>query len=154
MKQRQKRNCKVDETLAASWKQWSAQVVELQILRADAENRRKESKGFYKMDKTSINMVREDLTKDFHALANGHTKAILTLLEEFNDDQMMLRIEAEQALNIKLPADDDEPTKSEISTSLKVQNNEQIAEGSNDIRPDPVTVTEQAESILHILTEE
>ena len=42
MKQRQILNKKVDETLAAGWKQWSAQAAELQVLRADAENRRKE----------------------------------------------------------------------------------------------------------------
>ena len=47
------------------------------------------------MDENNINMIREDLTKDLHALANAHTKAIGTLLDEFNDDQMMLMIETE-----------------------------------------------------------
>ena len=44
-------------------------------------------------------MIREDLTEDFRALADAHTKAVDTLLEEFNDDQMLLMIETEQALN-------------------------------------------------------
>ena len=47
------------------------------------------------MDKTSISIIREDLEEDFHAIADGHTKVISTLLEEFNDDQMVLRIEVE-----------------------------------------------------------
>ena len=79
MKQWQKLNRKVDEMLAAGWKQWLRQAAELQVLRADAENHWKEGKGFYKMDETSINMIREDLEEDFHALADGHTKAISIL---------------------------------------------------------------------------
>ena len=86
MKQCQKLNRKMDKTLVAGWKQWSAQATELQVLRANTENRRKEDRGFYKMDGTSISMIREDLEEDFHALADGHTKAISLLLEEFNDE--------------------------------------------------------------------
>ena len=52
----------------------------------DTENRQKEGKGFFKMDKISISMIQEDLEEDFHALTDGHTKAITTLLEEFNDN--------------------------------------------------------------------
>ena len=51
------------------------------------------------MDDNIIQMIGEDLIDDFHALAKAHTKAIGTLLEEFNDDQMLLMIEMEQALN-------------------------------------------------------
>ena len=38
MKQRRILHRKIDETLDAGWKQWSAQAAELQLLRADAEN--------------------------------------------------------------------------------------------------------------------
>ena len=55
------------------------------------------------MDDNSIQMIREDLTKDFHALADTHTKAIGTLLEEFNDDQMLLMIDTERAMNDNFP---------------------------------------------------
>ena len=57
MKQRQKLNRKIEETLATGWKQWSAQATELQVLRADAENREKEGRGFYKMGDNSIQMI-------------------------------------------------------------------------------------------------
>ena len=50
------------------------------------------------MDKNNIVLVREDLEEDFRALTDGHTKAITALLEEFKDDQMVLRLEAEKAL--------------------------------------------------------
>ena len=51
------------------------------------------------MDDTSIQMVREDLTKDFHALADTHTKVIGSLLEEFKDDQLLQTLDIERALN-------------------------------------------------------
>ena len=87
MKQHQILHRKIDETLDVGWKQWSAQATELQVLRADAaENRQKVGKGFFKMDKNNIGLIREDLEEDFYALADGHTKAITLLLEEFNDN--------------------------------------------------------------------
>ena len=51
------------------------------------------------MDDTSIQMIREDLTEDFHALDDVHTKSIRRLLEEFNDDQMLLMLDTECAMN-------------------------------------------------------
>ena len=57
MKQCQKLNRKIDETLDAGWKKWSAQATELQVLRVDAKNRQKEGKGFFKMDKNIIQLL-------------------------------------------------------------------------------------------------
>ena len=94
MKQRQLLNRKIDETLDAGWKKWSAQAAKLQVLWTDVENKQKDGKGFLKMDKTNISIVREDLEEDFRALADGHTRAITALLEEFNDDQMVFRLAA------------------------------------------------------------
>ena len=81
--------------LARAWQDWSAQAVELQVLCANAENRRKEGQGLYKMDESNIHLLREDLIEEFHALAKSHTTAIEQLLDDFNDDQMLFRIEAE-----------------------------------------------------------
>ena len=47
------------------------------------------------MDETNLQTLREDLTEEYHTLAKSHTAAIEQLLEEFNDDQMMFRLEAE-----------------------------------------------------------
>ena len=41
---------KVEEALGRAREEWAAQAAELHSLRADAENRRKEGLGFYKMD--------------------------------------------------------------------------------------------------------
>ena len=40
------------------------------------------------MDENNIQILREDLTEEFHTLAGTHTTAIGNLLEEFNDDQL------------------------------------------------------------------
>ena len=126
------------------------------------------------MDDNSIQMIREDLTKDFHALADTHTKAIGTLLEEFNDDQMLLMIETEQALNENAPqqpaAVEDRPIKpdSHTPTSPILQSKDKkelatdiSAKNTNGPRPDPATIPKdvttepnQTEGILHILTED
>ena len=47
------------------------------------------------MDEASIQNLRADLTEDYHTLVKSHTAAIEQLLEDFNDDQMMFRLEAE-----------------------------------------------------------
>ena len=101
--QRQKLNRKVEETLTNPWKEWSAQAAEHQVLRAHAENRKKEGHDFYKMDEYNIQMVQEDLTEDFQALAKTHTMEIGNLLEEFNDDQLLLLIEMEKDFQETLP---------------------------------------------------
>mgnify|MGYP000364907296 CR=1 FL=1 len=126
------------------------------------------------MDDNNIQMIREDLTEDFHALADAHTKAIGTLLEEFNDDQMLLMIETEQALNDNAPkqpdAVDERPMKpdSHTPTSPIFPSNDEkelatdiSAENTSAPRPDPATIPKdvtaepnQTEGILHILTED
>ena len=46
------------------------------------------------MDENNIQTLSEDLTEQYHNLVKSHTAAIKQLLEEFNDDQMMFRLEA------------------------------------------------------------
>mgnify|MGYP007132919331 CR=1 FL=1 len=46
------------------------------------------------MDENCIQILREYLTEEFHALTQTHTTVIGHLLEEFNDDLMLLRLDA------------------------------------------------------------
>ena len=103
-KQRKHLTKKVEETLCCAGEEWAAQAAELHILRADAANRRKEGRGFYKMNEASIQNLRPDLTEDYHSLAKSHTAAIEQLLEDFNDDQMLFRPEAEAIERERLTA--------------------------------------------------
>ena len=75
-KHRQRFNIKIEEALARAWQDWLAQAAELQVLCADSENRRKEGRGFYKMDENCIQLLRKDLTEEFQALAKSHTVEI------------------------------------------------------------------------------
>ena len=61
-KYRQQLNRKIEETLSRAWQEWSTQAAELHVLCADAENRRKEGRGFYKMDENNIQTLHEDFT--------------------------------------------------------------------------------------------
>ena len=88
IKHRDKLNQKVKEAKTRGWNEWAAQSAELHLFRVDAENR-KDGHKFFKMDENNIHVLREDLTKEFHALAQTHTMVIGTLLEEFNDDQLL-----------------------------------------------------------------
>ena len=88
-------NRRVEEAFQRAGEEWAAQAAELHVLRADAENRRKEGRGFFKMDEASVQNLRDDLTEDYLSLVKSHTAAIEQLLEDFNDDQMGFRLEAE-----------------------------------------------------------
>ena len=63
---------KVEAALSQGCNEWATQAAELQIFRVDAENGKKEGRGFYKMDENSIQILREDLTEKFQALARTH----------------------------------------------------------------------------------
>ena len=78
--------------------------VEEAFSRAGTENRRKEGRGFYEMDEASIQTLRDDLTMDYQSLVKSHTAAIEQLLEDFNDDQMVFRLEAEALERERLAA--------------------------------------------------
>ena len=102
-KHRQRFNSKIEETLACAWQEWSAHAAELHVLRADAENRRKEGRGFYKMDENNIQILREDLTIEYHH-------------EEFNDDQMLLRLGSEAYECDHIQAEKEEEANIQAST--------------------------------------
>ena len=143
-KYRQQFTTKIKETLDHVWQEWSAQAADLHILRADAENRRKEGRGFYKMDDTSIQTLREDLTEEYHTLATSHTAAIEQLLEEFNDDLMVFRLEAEAYEEERLATGSHRaPTNTEQGTESlpTAARPEESAPTDVHIPPEPQTIT-------------
>ena len=70
------------------------------------------------MNKNSIQVLCEDLTEEFQALARTHTTAIGTLLEEFNDDQLLLTIETKVYGCERLRAEKGELTSVQASTEV------------------------------------
>ena len=69
---RQHLSKKIEEAFGRTGEEWAAQDVELHISRVDAENRRKEGRGFYKMNDASIQTLRVDLYEDYHAYYRGN----------------------------------------------------------------------------------
>ena len=78
----------VSESLDKGWKTWSTQATELQLLRADHENRKKHGPRFFKIDETSINTVREELANDIYELIAQHKEEINKTLDKFEDKQI------------------------------------------------------------------
>ena len=58
----------VEESLVQWWSKSAKQATELQLLRADAENRRKDDDDFYKLDAENIVGIRGELSDDFLSL--------------------------------------------------------------------------------------
>ena len=58
------------------------------MLRADAENQRKDGDEFYKLDKESIEAIRDELSDDFLSLADEQIVAVQRLVAQLDDDQL------------------------------------------------------------------
>ena len=115
----------IDESLEKGWKLWSAQAAELQLLRADRNNRQVQGPGFFKMAQKDIDTIHEDIIKDMDEIAAFYREEIQRIMQEFDKHDIgtsvqLDKIEAErtsktpglQAPEIIQP---EQPTESEHS---------------------------------------
>ena len=86
----------INECSTKVWKEWSQQAVEVQTVRADAENWTKAGDNLYKMDEESIVTIREELSEDFFALAEAHLKEVRGLVERLDDGQLETQLQLEK----------------------------------------------------------
>ena len=87
------------------------------------------------MDENSIHLLHEDLIREFQALARSHTTAIEQLLEDFNDDQMLFRLEAKAYEHERLHA--------ECQATIATQN---TAPTTEERTSEPTTTTHTTEA--------
>ena len=89
----------VTESMEKGWKTWSAQAAELQLLRADRENRKAQGHGFFKMTEEAISTIQEDIAKDLSDITTCHHEEINRLMQEFDkhDIKMAFQFEAYEA---------------------------------------------------------
>ena len=80
------------------------------------------------MDEAIIQTLRADLTEDCHTLVKSHTAVIEQLLEDFNDDLMMFRLEVEAYEREQFTATQTNPPTPEE------ENNEPPIEDTTDAR--------------------
>ena len=89
----------VSESMEKGWKTWSAQAAELQLLRADRENRKAQGQGFFKMTEEAISTIQEDIAKDLSEIAACHQEEVNRLMQEFDkhDIDTAVQFEAYEA---------------------------------------------------------
>ena len=78
----------VSDSLDRGWKTWLAQATELQILRADKDNRKTQGLGFFKMIEEAISTVHEDIARDLYDMAASHREEIIRLMHEFDKHEI------------------------------------------------------------------
>ena len=66
----------IDESLEKGWKLWSAQAAELQLLRADRDNRKAHGPSFFKMSQDELDTVHEEIAKDIYEIAAFYKEEI------------------------------------------------------------------------------
>ena len=86
----------INECSEKVWKEWSHQATELQTLRDDVENRKKEGDKFSKIDEESIITIREELSEDFFSLAEAHLREVRGLVERLDDGQLNAQLQLEK----------------------------------------------------------
>ena len=94
------------------------------------------------MDENNIQILHKDLTEEFHALAKTHTTAIEQLLEDFNDDHMLLRLESEAYECERLQAEREDVTVAQPSTSPLTKEVAQEPAEEDKPRQEPAQTTE------------
>ena len=115
------------------------------MLRANAENRRKEGNEFYKLDRESV-AVKEDLAEDFLALPHGQVVVVQRLVAQLDDDQLdnQVRFEkyekerrrqeaAKRATTINISDEEQSskkpPERADVGTKPAKHNSRRAAEG-------------------------
>ena len=81
------------------WKTWSAKAIELQLLRADRDNRKAHGQGFFEMMEEAISTLQQDIAKDLCDIAVCHQEEVNRLMQEFDKHEidMVFQLDAYEA---------------------------------------------------------
>ena len=118
----------VKESMDKGWQTWSAQAAELQLLRADRENRKAQGQGFFKMSDDTIAAIQEDIAKDLYEKASRHKEEASQIMQEFDKHDINTSVHLDnlaaeqqrQTLGLGVP----EPNKPRTSTEDKDNDDE------------------------------
>ena len=89
------------------------------------------------MDENDIRILCEDLTNAFQALVQTHTTTIGRLLEEFNGNQMLLRLESEAYEQERIQVEKDAEAASQTSTGIMTEEAAQEPKDKEETRLPP-----------------
>jgi hypothetical protein len=85
----------IEDSSIKWWTSWTRNAAELQLLRADAENRRKEGDDYYMLTSEDFTGIRDELAEDFQALADDQLGQVRQLVAQLDDDRLEAQIQFE-----------------------------------------------------------
>ena len=85
----------IDESSVRWWTKWAQNMAELQLLRADAENRQKEGDDCYMLTSEDFTAIKDELAEDFTALADEQLVQVRQLIAQLDDDRLDAQIQFE-----------------------------------------------------------
>ena len=85
----------IEESSVQWWSKWGKHTAELQLLRADAENRQKEGDDCYMLTKKDFTTVKDELADDFVTLADEQLAMVRQLVAQLDDDRVDNQIQFE-----------------------------------------------------------
>ena len=77
------------------WSKWGKHTAELQLLRADAENRQKDGDDCYMLTKEDFTAVKDELAYDFVTMADEQLAVVRQLVAQLDDDRLDNQIQFE-----------------------------------------------------------
>ena len=95
----------IDESSMRWWTKWAQNTAELQLLRADVENRRKEGDDCYTLTSEDFTAIRDELAEDFQALADEQLVQVRHLVAQLDDDRLDAQIQFESYERSRLRED-------------------------------------------------
>ena len=85
----------IEESSVQWWSKWGKHTTELQLLRADAENRQKDGDDCYMLTKEDFTAVKDELADDFVTLADEQLAVVRQLVAQLDDDRLDNQIQFE-----------------------------------------------------------
>ena len=85
----------IEESSVQWWSKWGKHMADLQLLRADTENRQKEGNDCYMLTKEDFTAVKDELADDFVTLADEQLPMVRQLVAQLDDDRLDNQIQFE-----------------------------------------------------------
>ena len=92
---RNRTKCLIEDNSVQWWSKWGKHTTELQLLRADAENRQKDGDDWYMLTKEDFTIVKDELADDFVTLADEQLAVVRQLVAQLDDDRLDNQIQFE-----------------------------------------------------------
>ena len=78
----------IEDNFVQWWEKWAKHTAELQLLRADAENRIKDGDDCYMLTKEDFTVLKDELADDFVSLVDEQLAVVRQLVAQLDDDRL------------------------------------------------------------------